>query len=82
MTHNDHDILGALAIPDDLGGALGALFEAVELILETCRYPDAMDPADPVVLLHPDALIGLEDAYDRTVDALIADEDGATEEEP
>lgn len=70
--------------------ALTALLEAVETILENMRYPERMNPSDPVCHVHPDALVALEEAYDRMMDgaedapendellAIIEDEDEMT----
>lgn len=56
--------------------ALTALLEAVETILENMRYPERLDPADPVCHVHPDALVALEEAYDRMMDGADDDREG------
>lgn len=56
--------------------AITVLLEAVETILENFRYPERMNPSDPVCHVHPDALVALEEAYDRFMDG---DDDGDSE---
>jgi len=58
--------------------ALNALLEAVEIILDNVRYPERMNPSDPVCHVHPDAVVALEEAYDQMMDA--RDEDPADDE--
>lgn len=52
--------------------ALADLFEAVEEVLSTWTYPDPLiNGSEPVCYLHLDALVALEDAYDRVIDLLV-----------
>lgn len=50
---------------------LANLLDAVESLLETWRYPEKMDAGDPVCTVHPDAMVALEEAYDRYIDAVL-----------
>lgn len=56
--------------------ALTVLLEAVETILENMRYPERLNPTDPVCHVHPDALVALEEAYDRVMDEHDTNPDG------
>lgn len=56
--------------------ALNALLEAVEIILDNVRYPERMNPSDPVCHVHPDAVTALEEAYDQMMDARGEDPEG------
>lgn len=60
----------AAGLTPALAEAFSALFEAIEDVLASVSYPEHLNPSDPVCELHPDALVGLEDAYDQLLDRL------------
>lgn len=60
-----------LTITPALAEAFNALFEAIEHVLASVRYPEHLNPSDPVCELHPNTLVCLEDACDQLMDLLI-----------
>lgn len=69
---------GILFTPD----SLIELLEAIEDLLSDVAWPERFNASDPACTVHPDALIALEDAYDRLMDCILESKPDGAEAAP